>query len=94
MNIGELIGIAIYIGISYLIADKIGRYKTVGFWGSFLLCLALSPFLGYLISEMVRQENPKGCKWCGNKYNEAEYCGICGKNDAGEIKPGFVEKKK
>ena len=90
---GQLIGISIYITISYLVADKIGRHKTLGFWKTFIFCLALSPFFGYLIADGGGQANAKGCKWCDNKYNEAEYCGLCGKNDSGEIRPGFIPPK-
>lgn len=84
--------IIIYIGISYLIADKIGRNKKIGFAATFAICLIITPFIGYLIAEGGGQENPKGCKWCGNKENEAEFCGLCGKNDNGELRPNFETK--
>jgi hypothetical protein len=86
------IGIVIYLVLCYLIADKIGRHKTIGFTRTLLCCLFLSPFFGYLIAEGAGRKNPKGCKWCGNKENEAEYCGLCGKNDVGEIGPYFRAK--
>ena len=73
--------------VSYLIAAKIGKHKTLGFWKTFLLCLIISPFMGYFIAESSRQINARGCNWCGNKYNEAEYCGLCGKNDKGKNRP-------
>jgi hypothetical protein len=38
------------------------------------------------------EKNPKGCNWCGNEYNEAIYCGLCGKNVEGEIRPGSLYK--
>lgn len=47
---------------------------------------------GFFIVSASAQKNPKGCNWCGNAYNEADYCGLCGKNDQGEIRPGFVPK--
>ncbi len=80
-----LISIAIWLGISYLIAEKIGRPRSIGFWKTFGLCLVLSPFLGYLIAEGSGRNDARGCKWCGNKYNEAEYCGLCGKNESGDV---------
>jgi len=43
--------------------------------------------MGYFIAESSRQINARGCNWCGNKYNEAEYCGLCGKNDKGKNRP-------
>ena len=88
------IAILVYLGISYLVAEKIGKHRTLGFWNTLLLCIALTPFLGFLIAEGFGKHNAKGCKWCGNKYNEAEYCGLCGKNDEGETEPGFVPKNK
>ncbi len=88
----EYIGILIYIIISYLIADKIGRHKKIGFLNTFLLCLFTTPFIGYLIAEGGGRSNAKGCKWCGNKENEAEFCGLCGKNDDGETRPNFKGK--
>jgi hypothetical protein len=83
-----------YLGISYLIAAKIGKYKTLGFWKTFFLCLAISPFLGYFIAANSRLIDARGCRWCGNNYNEAEYCGLCGKNEKGEIRPGFTSINK
>lgn len=88
------VGIILYLGLSYLIAAKIGRYKTIGFWMTFLLCIIVSPFIGYLVAEGGGMKNPRGCKWCGNKYNEVEFCGLCGKNEQGEMKVGFVNKNK
>ncbi len=86
------IGIIIYLGLCYLNADKIGRHKTIGFTKTFLWSLFLSPFFGYLIAEESGQRNPRGCKWCGNKYNEAEFCALCGKNEIGDIDPRFKSK--
>lgn len=82
--------ILVYLLISYLIADKVGRYKNIGFVGTLLLCILTTPFIGYLVAAGGGLKDAKGCKWCGNKYNEAEYCGLCGKNDDGEIRPGFT----
>lgn len=89
----QLAAIIVHLLFSYLVADKIGRKKTIGFGYSLLLCLLITPFFGYLITENFGVVNPRGCKWCGNKENEAEYCGECGKNDAGEIRKGFEERK-
>lgn len=88
----EYVLILIYFGICYLIADKIGRRKTIGFTKTLLICILISPFIGLLIAEGRGQKNPKGCMWCGNKYNEAEFCGLCGKNDNGDISPYFKAK--
>ena len=75
--------------LPFSIAWFIGRYKRIGFWGSLLLSILLTPFIGFLITSNSRLKNASGCNWCGNKDNEAEYCGLCGKNAAGESKQGF-----
>lgn len=85
-------GILIYLGLSYLVAAKIGKPKRVGFAKTFIFCLLFSPFIGFLIAESSAQANPRGCKWCGNKDNEAEYCGLCGKNENGDKSPYFKER--
>ncbi|CAN5470075.1 hypothetical protein BH10BAC1_BH10BAC1_08480 [soil metagenome] len=86
--------ILFYIGMSFLIAYLIGKNKTIGFWKSFIFCLLFTPFFGLFIAEGGARKNAKGCDWCGNKYNEAKYCGLCGKNIEGVLRPGFVPKEK
>ena len=81
----------IYIPVCILYSWFEGRKKSTGFIGSLLLVLLL-PFIGYWIIELLSNKKAKGCAWCGNKYNEAEYCGLCGKNEAGDIRPGFISK--
>lgn len=87
-----IIGLIIYLAISYFIADKIGRNKRTGFAGTLILCLLLTPFIGYLIAEGGAQSNPRGCNWCGNIENEAEFCGLCGKDREGNLRPNFKYK--
>ena len=84
---------AFWITISILYAWFEGSKRRPGFVGCLLIMLLFTPFFGYFIIEAFSKKNAKGCKWCGNKYNEAEYCGLCGKNEAGEIRAGFVAKK-
>ncbi|MFN6074091.1 MAG: hypothetical protein ACK476_14705 [Fluviicola sp.] len=76
----------VYIGICYLIAVKIGTQKRIGFLISFIICLTISPFFGLFIVENSPLKNPRGCKWCGNKLNEVEFCGICMRNEKGDFK--------
>jgi hypothetical protein len=84
--------IVVYLAAMVFVSWTVGRYHRAGFLGSLVICLVTSPLFGYLIISASGQKNPKGCSWCGNKYNEAEYCGLCGKNDAGDTRPGFVAK--
>jgi hypothetical protein len=57
------------------------------------LIVIVIPFIGYWFIEFLSNKKAKGCVWCGNKYNEAEYCGLCGKNDNGDTRPGFIAKE-
>jgi hypothetical protein len=75
---------ATWISLSILFCWQESRNRKINFFVALLICIAITPFLGYFIIRSIGFRNPKGCKWCGNKYNEAEYCGICGKNETGE----------
>jgi 4-amino-4-deoxy-L-arabinose transferase-like glycosyltransferase len=83
----------VYFLLCFLYAWNEGRKKKTGFIGSLLLVFLL-PFAGFWVVEIVSRKKAKGCEWCGNKYNEAEYCGLCGKNEAGEIRKGFIPVNK
>ncbi|MBL7931680.1 MAG: hypothetical protein JNL60_07255 [Bacteroidia bacterium] len=89
-----LIGLIIYLVICYLVADKIGRHKKIGFTKTLIACILVSPFVGYLIAEGSATAEPRGCKWCGNSENEAYFCGVCGKNEEGDIGPHFKDVQK
>jgi hypothetical protein len=86
MNIFIVILAAIFIPLAVLYCHRVGRHKKSGFWGSLLILIFCTPFFGFLIIEGLPLKNPQGCVWCGNKSNEAEYCGVCGKNIHGEIR--------
>jgi len=81
-----IIGIGYYV-IAFLFAWHEGRKRTIGFIPA-LIVTWLIPLFGIFIVESFRLKTA-GCKWCGNKYNEVEFCGLCGKNGAGELKPGW-----
>ncbi len=80
----------IIVGIFALLAVGMawqdGRRRTCGFLGALIICFITTPIFGYFIVLLFPLKEPKGCKWCGNKENEAEYCGVCGKNEAGELR--------
>ena len=86
MNIIIIILAIIWIAISLLYAYYEGSKRKLGFIGCLLLMIIFTPFFGYFIIESFSQNNAKGCIWCWNKYNEAEYCGLCKKNEEGELK--------
>ena len=78
-----------WVTVSLLYAYYEGRKRKPGFWGCLIIMMIFTPFFGYFIIESFSQKKAKGCKWCGNKYNEAEYCGLCGKNEEGVLREGF-----
>lgn len=63
------------------------KIRKIGFAPAVLICIILTPLIGYLVVSGRPLRNPKGCKWCGNTQNEAEFCGICGKNEEGNPRP-------
>lgn len=83
-----------YLFSGFYIAWAFGRPRRIGFFWSLIVCLVTSPLFGFFIVSASGIKNAKGCQWCGNTYNEAEYCGLCGKNEAGELREGFISKKK
>lgn len=94
IEIYSFIALLVYLLLSYFVADKIGRYKTCGFTISLILCLLTTPFAGYIITEFLPLDQPPGCQHCGNRQNEAEYCGLCNKNTKGELRPDTYYKRK
>lgn len=76
--------------IAWIIAAALvgiaGLDRKGGFVRAFFLSLFLSPIIGLFLTVGGAGKNPVGCTHCGNKLNEAEYCGICGKNKEGELK--------
>ena len=73
----------IYLLVMYSLER--GRQKKIGIAGVILIMIGATPFFGYFIVEAL-PNHKRPCQWCGNKANEAEYCGLCGKNEAGEAK--------
>jgi hypothetical protein len=92
MNILVIILTIFWISISILYAYFEGSKRKPGFIGCLIIMLIFTPFFGYFIIESFSQKNAKGCTYCGNKYNEAEYCGLCKKNEAGELKATLFNK--
>jgi len=78
---------AIFIALVIGMAWQEGRKRTCGFVGALAICLFLSPIFGYFVVLLFPLKRPKGCRWCGNQQNEAEYCGPCGKNELGQLRP-------
>ncbi len=78
------IGVAIFIwALGSLLVGFAGMNRKGGFLRAFLISLILSPLAGIFLTVGGGQKNPIGCRHCGNAENEAEYCGVCGKNEEG-----------
>lgn len=93
------VGTILFFTLVYLlpvlyISWVLGRQRRIGFFWSLIVCLVTSPLFGFFIVSSSGLKNAKGCGWCGNTYNEAEFCGLCGKNEEGELRPGFIPRKK
>ena len=61
-----------------------GLNRRMGFLGAFALGLLLTPLIGIIFVIGSAHKRPRGCPHCGNTENEAEFCGLCGKNAAGD----------
>lgn len=90
----QTIAIAFRVLMSYVVADNIGRQKKMGFIATLLLCLLLKSIVGFLLCDNSGAKEPKGCKWCGNTENEAEYCGLCYKDEDGNLSPKGLRLRK
>ena len=75
-------GILVYVIFALLVAP-VGRKRRIGFWKTFMWSLLLTPFIGLFIALNSGQLNARGCTHCENDQNEAEFCGLCGKNEEG-----------
>ena len=84
-----MVYILIIVGsiLTLLMCWQESKRRKISFIGALAFCLFISPLFGYfVIVGMFPLRNVAGCAWCGNKYNEAEYCGICMKNKDGMTK--------
>lgn len=87
MNLISIIIGSILFVITILMCLQESKIKAMPFWISFPLCFIISPFAVALIYSFMPMKNPIGCSHSGNTFNEAEYCGLCGKNELGNFHP-------
>jgi hypothetical protein len=90
MNWITILFAVFFIPILCLYCYQRGKEKKAGTFVVVLIMIFATPFIGYFIVESLSNHKIP-CDWCGNKLNEAEYCGLCGKNKAGIIKSGFIK---
>ena len=81
-----LIGTIGYI-LAFLMCWQESKRRKIHFIIAIVICILITPLFGYIIIRCFAPRNIYGCKWCGNKYNEAEYCGLCSKNEEGDLRP-------
>lgn len=92
MNYFIIIFITILSLLVVLMCYQESKKRKINFFVALLICILVTPLFGYFIITNFKLRNPLGCNWCGNKYNEVEYCGVCNKNIAGEIRPEYNSK--
>ncbi len=76
-------GYAIVWLIGAVLVGFAGINRKGGYLRAFFTALFLSPLIGIILVVGSASKNPKGCMHCGNKENEAEFCGLCYKNEEG-----------
>lgn len=76
-------GIFLYFMIFPILLALEGKNRRIGFILSFILGILITPLLAWFFVMNSGRKDALGCRHCGNKYNEVEFCGICGKNDEG-----------
>lgn len=86
MTYVAIILILIFLAFTILMCWQESKRRKIHFLIALLLCLLFTPVIGYFLISSRPLRNPRGCKYCGNMQNEAEYCGVCGKNAAGELR--------
>lgn len=84
-----LFAIAINFAIAVFYRFTFARNKEISFIRILLYCLFLSPFITWFLIDGSLSKKAKGCSWCGNKYNQAEFCGICSRNAEGLQRQSF-----
>lgn len=71
------------LGLTILMCWQESKKRKIHFGLALFICILLTPLFGYFILSSRPLRHPRGCKHCGNSFNEANFCGICGKNEDG-----------
>ncbi len=73
-----IFGVIFYILLVVLTSMQESKRRRIHFVTCLIILFATS-LVGYFIVSSFPIRNPMVCNWCGNKENEAEMCGVCGK---------------
>lgn len=76
----------VLLSLTVLMCVQESKKRIIGFVPALALCIVLTPFFGYFVISSRPLRSARGCKYCGNLRNEAEYCAVCGKNEVGLLK--------
>lgn len=82
-----IIPVIVIAVLAILMCRQESRRRKISFPLALLTCIVTTPLIGYFIIVPRPLRQPQGCKWCGNMDNEAAYCGICGKDAQGMVRP-------
>lgn len=91
-NIFLILLAVIYVTITVLMCLQESNNRKINFIVALLVSLVITPFFAYFVFGLLPARNRKGCNWCGNTKNEAEYCGLCGKNEQGDLRANFIKQ--
>tara|TARA_R100000951_G_scaffold35053_1_gene29718 strand:+ start:171 stop:431 length:261 start_codon:yes stop_codon:yes gene_type:complete len=78
--------LAVLLTLTILMCIQESKKRRIGFIPALALCIVLTPLFGYYVISNRPLRTARGCEYCGNSKNEAEYCAVCGKNVEGELK--------
>lgn len=87
-----LICFLIYIFFSFKTCQEVSCERKINLYVAIFLFITLTPLIGYVIACQFKLRNSRGCKWCGNKDNETEFCGLCLKNEIGKFREIIIKK--
>jgi phosphate starvation-inducible membrane PsiE len=74
-----------YIFLIVKVLDE-SHKRHIGIGLAFVACIFLTPVIGWFLTYNSQRLDARGCLFCGNIENEAEYCKICGNSELGQQK--------
>ncbi|MFT5512796.1 MAG: multisubunit Na+/H+ antiporter MnhG subunit [Bacteroidia bacterium] len=75
--------LAILVFLSIMTCIQESKKRQISLGVALLFSLVFTPIIAYVLIRNKPLRDPRGCNCCSNTQNEAEYCGLCHKNEAG-----------